>query len=53
MDGETLKEGFTERLRSSNEKMAITFLREGLFETELSYGELDQDTNRIGPHFNM
>lgn len=27
--------------------MAVTFMREGLFETGLSYGDLDRDTNRM------
>jgi len=47
MYGETLRDSFTGSFRSRGEKMAITFMREGLFETGLSYGDLDRDTNQM------
>ena len=34
-----------------NEKPAITFLRDGQVETEISYFELNQDTNRMANTF--
>jgi malonyl-CoA/methylmalonyl-CoA synthetase len=47
MSGETLIDCLTEGFRSRADKMAVTFLREGLLETGLSYGDLDRDTNRM------
>lgn len=47
MCGETLSHYLAESFHSRGEKTAITFMREGLFETGLSYGDLDRDTNRI------
>ena len=51
MDGETLKDCFTGSFLSQGEKIAITFMREGVLETELSIGKLDHDTNRMAHTF--
>ncbi len=47
MSGETLSTCLGDRFSLRGEKMAITFMREGLFETGLSYGDLDRDTNQM------
>jgi malonyl-CoA/methylmalonyl-CoA synthetase len=47
MNDETLSDCLTNSLRSRGEKRAITFVREGLYETGLSYGDLDRDTNQM------
>ncbi len=47
MNAETLINCLTESLRYRGDKMAITFMRQGLVETGLSYGDLDWDTNRM------
>jgi acyl-coenzyme A synthetase/AMP-(fatty) acid ligase len=38
-------------ISKQGEKEAITFLREGHVETEISYGELDLDSNRVANIF--
>jgi malonyl-CoA/methylmalonyl-CoA synthetase len=47
MDGESLQDGFTESCLARKEKRAITFLRNGAVETEISYLELNRDSNRM------
>jgi malonyl-CoA/methylmalonyl-CoA synthetase len=47
MVGISLQAGFTETCLAQNEKQAITFLRNGAVETEISYRELHQDSNRM------
>lgn len=47
MPGESLKDCFVDCFSSRPEKKAITFLRKGLVETEMSYGDLDRDSNRM------
>jgi len=51
MNGETLNDWFTDRFLCHGEKKAITYLREGRVETELSYTELHQDSNRMANTF--
>jgi malonyl-CoA/methylmalonyl-CoA synthetase len=46
-----LSDCLTESFRSRGEKMAVAFMREGRFETKLSYGDLDRDANRMGHTF--
>jgi malonyl-CoA/methylmalonyl-CoA synthetase len=47
MGGECLKDCFIESSLTRGEKKAITFLRQGTIETDISYLELDQDSNRM------
>ncbi len=47
MGGETLRDCFAGSFLSHGEKPAIAFLREGVLETGLSYGDLDRDTNQM------
>ena len=51
MSGQSFSDGFTESFLSFKEKPAITFLRDGEVETEISYLELNQDTNRMANIF--
>jgi malonyl-CoA/methylmalonyl-CoA synthetase len=51
MDGESLKDCFLDSSLIHREKKAISFLREGMMETEISYGELNQDSNRMANTF--
>ena len=51
MGGESLGDFFTATFRMHKEKPAITFLRDGKVETEISYLELNQDTNRMANIF--
>jgi len=44
---ESLQDGFTESCLAQKEKRAITFLRNGEVETEISYLELNRDSNRM------
>jgi len=48
---ESLKESFVNTARTCGEKTAISFFREGVIETELSYLQLNQDSNRIANAF--
>lgn len=48
---ESLKDCFVDSISKQGEKEAITFLREGNLETELSYEELDLDSNRLANIF--
>ncbi len=51
MSGESLGDCFTETFLVCKEKPAITFLRDGSVETQISYLELNQDTNRMATVF--
>ena len=51
MSGESFSDSFTESFLTYKEKPAITFLRDGKVETEISYLELHQDTNRMANIF--
>ncbi|MCG2776711.1 MAG: AMP-binding protein, partial [Desulfobacterales bacterium] len=51
MGGETLKECFVDSSSIFGEKKAISFLRKGVVETEISYSELDRDSNRLANTF--
>jgi malonyl-CoA/methylmalonyl-CoA synthetase len=51
MGGESLGDFFTATFLMRKEKPAITFLRGGKVETEISYLELHQDTNRMANIF--
>ena len=51
MSGESLGDCFTETFLACEEKPAITFLRDGSVETQISYLELNQDTNRMAAVF--
>jgi malonyl-CoA/methylmalonyl-CoA synthetase len=47
MRGQTLKDCFIKSCLLHGEKVAISFIREGAVETEISYQELNQDSNRM------
>jgi len=49
--GISLKDCFIRISVAQGQKKAITFLREGMMETEISYEELDQDFNRMANTF--
>jgi malonyl-CoA/methylmalonyl-CoA synthetase len=51
MGGESLGACFSESFSARGEKPAITFLRDGRAETELSYLELERDKNRMANVF--
>jgi malonyl-CoA/methylmalonyl-CoA synthetase len=51
MDGVSLRESFTDSFLHQGEKRAISFFREGLVETEISYKELDRESNRMANFF--
>ena len=51
MSGQSFSDVFTESCLTYKEKPAITFLRDGRVETEISYFELNQDTNRMANIF--
>jgi acyl-coenzyme A synthetase/AMP-(fatty) acid ligase len=51
MGGETLRDCFLDNALNFGEKKAISFLRKGVIETEISYGELDLDSNRVANSF--
>ena len=51
MGGESLKDCFMDSSLAQGEKKAISFLREGIVETEITYGELNQDSNRMANTF--
>jgi malonyl-CoA/methylmalonyl-CoA synthetase len=51
MGGKTLKECFVDSSSIYGEKKAISFLRKGMIETEISYSELDRDSNRLANTF--
>jgi len=47
MGGTSLKDCFMDSSLAQGEKKAISFLRKGMVETEISYKELDKDSNRM------
>jgi malonyl-CoA/methylmalonyl-CoA synthetase len=47
MNEETLRDGFLKAFSADRKKTAISFFRDGVVETELTYGDLDQDSNRM------
>jgi malonyl-CoA/methylmalonyl-CoA synthetase len=51
MTGESLKDCFNDAFLAREEKKAITFLRDGEIETEISYSQLNQDSNRLAHTF--
>ncbi len=51
MSGESLKDCFNDSFLARGEKRAINFLRDGEIETEISYFELNQDSNRMAHTF--
>lgn len=51
MNGQTLKDCFMESCLKRGEKIAVSFLREGAIETEVSFRELDLDANRMANTF--
>jgi malonyl-CoA/methylmalonyl-CoA synthetase len=51
MGGESLGECFSETFLARKDKAAITFLKDGAVETEISYLELERDTNRMATVF--
>lgn len=51
MECRTLSACFKNTFNRNGNKKAITFLRNGLIETELTYTELDQDANRMANTF--
>ena len=51
MSGESFSDGFADSFLTYKEKPAITFLRDGKVETEISYLELNQDINRMANLF--
>jgi len=48
---ESLRDCFLDTFLRRGEKEAISFLREGMVETEISYRELNQDSNRMANTF--
>jgi len=46
MQEETLRSSFLTAFAMRSEKQAITFFRDGVVETDLTYGDLDRDSNR-------
>ena len=51
MNGKSLKDCFMDSSVAQGEKKAISFLRKGMIETEMSYKELNQDSNRMANTF--
>ena len=51
MSGESLGKCFSKTFLSRRDNPAITFLRDGAVETELSYFELERDKNRMANVF--
>ena len=47
MNEETLKDCFFNAFSARGDKKAISFFRDGVVETELTYRELDRDSNRM------
>jgi malonyl-CoA/methylmalonyl-CoA synthetase len=47
MHEETLRESFSSAYKAGGEKTAISFFRNGAVETEITYLELDRDSNRM------
>jgi malonyl-CoA/methylmalonyl-CoA synthetase len=51
LTGESLRDCFQDTFSRLGNKTAVTFLRKGRAETEISYLELDQDANRLANAF--
>ncbi len=51
MASESLRDCFIESCVNSGEKQAISFLRQGQIETEISYLQLHRDSNRMARTF--
>ena len=51
MSDRSLKDCFIDSSIAQGEKKAISFFREGVIETEISYNKLDQDSNRMANTF--
>jgi len=51
MGGESLKDCFLDSSLARGGKKAISFLRDGMIETEISYGELNQDAVQMANTF--
>jgi malonyl-CoA/methylmalonyl-CoA synthetase len=51
MGSESLSGCFLKSFLTHREKKAISFFRDGILETEISYGELNQDSNRMANIF--
>jgi malonyl-CoA/methylmalonyl-CoA synthetase len=51
MGEESLKDCFTDSCLAHGKKAAISFFRDGSLETEITYLELDQDSNRLANTF--
>jgi malonyl-CoA/methylmalonyl-CoA synthetase len=51
MVGECLRDCFSDSFSMRGEKKAIRFFRKGVVETEISYRELNQDSNRMANTF--
>jgi malonyl-CoA/methylmalonyl-CoA synthetase len=51
MSRESLRDCFLSSFLARREKTAISFLRGGMVETEVSYGDLDQDSSRMANTF--
>jgi malonyl-CoA/methylmalonyl-CoA synthetase len=47
----SLRDCFSDSFSIRKDKKAISFLRKGVIETEISYGELDRDSNRMASAF--
>jgi len=52
MKNESLKERFLSTFSARGDRPAITFFREGFVETELTYRDLDRDSNRMAKVLN-
>ncbi len=51
MSSDTLRDCFSQSFLNYMKKKAISFFREGVLETEISYAELNQDSNRMANFF--
>jgi malonyl-CoA/methylmalonyl-CoA synthetase len=51
MIGESITDCFVNTSLTSGEKTAVSFLRGGMIETEISYSELNQDSDRMAGFF--
>ena len=51
MAGGSLRDCFLDSFLTRGEKKAISFLRDGAVETEISYRELNRDSNRMANAF--
>lgn len=47
MAGKSIKDCFANSFLTYSKKIAISFLKNGIIETEISYAKLDQDSNRL------